>query len=168
VVFDRICLGRIASFWVSEYAQTTQNKVNEHEYASGNKVIKAFVSSDWKFYNSKGRLITLRSLNDLANLPKKMKLMFSIQKNCHNGQSITFVVDDNHPYICPVHAAYQIFLHAKRLGQLDDQPMGIFFNHQGIVRYLTANKIAEVLQSVAKACHFNLSRDEIMRFYCTL
>jgi hypothetical protein len=50
VVFDWICLGRVAGFWVSEYAQTTQNKVNEHEYASGNKVIKAFVSSDWKFH----------------------------------------------------------------------------------------------------------------------
>ncbi len=42
--------------------------------------------------------------------------------------------------------------------------MGIFVNHQGIVKYLTANKIAEVLQSVAKACHPNLLRDEIMRF----
>jgi hypothetical protein len=42
--------------------------------------------------------------------------------------------------------------------------MGIFVNHQGIVKYLTANKIAEVLQSVAKACNPNLSRDEIMCF----
>ena len=42
--------------------------------------------------------------------------------------------------------------------------MGIFVNHQGIVRYLTANKIAEILQFVAKACHPDLSRDEIMHF----
>jgi hypothetical protein len=42
--------------------------------------------------------------------------------------------------------------------------MGIFVNHQGIVKYLTANKIAEVLQSIAKACHPNLLRDEIMHF----
>ncbi len=42
--------------------------------------------------------------------------------------------------------------------------MGIFINHQGIVKYLTANKITEILQSVAKTCHPNLSRDEIMRF----
>jgi hypothetical protein len=52
-----------------------------------------------------------------------------------------------------VRAAYRIYLWAKRLGQPDDQPMSIFVNHQGIVKYLTANKIAEVLQSVAKACH---------------
>ena len=42
--------------------------------------------------------------------------------------------------------------------------MGVFVNHQGIVRYLTTNKIAEVLQSVAKTCHPDLTRDEIMRF----
>jgi hypothetical protein len=63
-----------------------------------------------------------------------------------------------------VRAAYQIYLRAKRLGQSDDQPLGVFVNHQGIVRYLTANKIAEVFQSVAKTCHPDLTRDENMRF----
>ncbi len=61
-------------------------------------------------------------------------------------------------------AAYQIFLRAKRLGQTDDQPMGVFVNHQGITKYLTASKIAEVLQSFAKICHPDLTKDEIMRF----
>jgi hypothetical protein len=106
----------------------------------------------------------VRSLDGLADPPKKMKLTFKIQKNCQNGQSITFAANDKHPHICPVRAAYQIYLQAKCLGQLDDQPMGIFVNHQGIVKYLTAKKIAEVLQSVVKACHPNLSRDEIMHF----
>ena len=74
------------------------------------------------------------------------------------------VADDKHPDICPVRAAYQIFLRAKRLGQTDDQPMGVFVNHQGITKYLTASKIAEVLQSFAKICHPDLTKDEIMRF----
>ncbi len=147
-----------------EYAQTTQNKVDAHKYASGNKVIKAFVSSDWKFYNEKGRLMMVHSLDGLADLPKKMKLMFRIQNNCQNSQSITFFADDKHLHICPVHAAFQIYLQAKQLGKLDDQLMGIFANHQGVMRYLTPNKIAEVLQSIAKACHPNLLRDEIMHF----
>ena len=42
--------------------------------------------------------------------------------------------------------------------------MGIFVNKQGIVKYLTGNKISEVLQSVAKACHPDLTRDEIRCF----
>ena len=106
----------------------------------------------------------VHSLDDLADPPAKMKLTFRIQKNRQNGQSITFVEDAKHSNICPVRAAYRIFMRAKRLGQPDDQPMGIFTNHQGVTKYLTASKIAEVLQSVAKTCHPDLTRDEIMRF----
>jgi hypothetical protein len=106
----------------------------------------------------------MTAFDGLSDLPKKMKLTFRIQKNRQNGQSITFVADNKHPQICPVRAAHRIYLRAKRLGKSDDQPMGIFINHQGIVKYLTANKITEVLQSVAKTCHPNISRDEIMRF----
>ena len=90
--------------------------------------------------------------------------MFRNQKNPENGQSITLAADDKNHHICPVHAAYRIYLQAKRLGQSDDQLMGVFVNHQGIVRYLTAKKIAEVLQSIAKTCHPDLTRDKIMRF----
>jgi hypothetical protein len=46
VTFDWIILGRVAGFRVAEYAQTTQNKIDAYEYASGNKATKAFVSSD--------------------------------------------------------------------------------------------------------------------------
>jgi hypothetical protein len=106
----------------------------------------------------------VHSLDGLVDPPKKMKLTFTIQKNCQNGQSITYAANDKHPHICPVSTAYRIYLRAKRLGQSDDQPMGIFVNKQGILKYLTANKISEVLQSVAKTCHPNLSRDEIMHF----
>ena len=63
-------------------------------------------------------------------------------------------------------AAYRIYLREKCLGQSDDQPMGVFVNHQGIVRYLTANKCAEVLQSFAKTFHpdLTITRDEIVHF----
>jgi hypothetical protein len=96
--------------------------------------------------------------------PKKLKITFRIQKNRQNGQSISFVADDKHPDICPVRSAYKILLRAKRLGQSDTQPMGVFVNTNGIVKYLTGNKISEVLQSLAKACHADLTKDEIMRF----
>ena len=74
VVFDWITLGRVAGLRVAEYAQTTQNKVDEFEYASGNRVIKAFIPSDWQFYDKKGRLMTVHSLDGLADPPTKMKL----------------------------------------------------------------------------------------------
>ena len=121
-------------------------------------------ASDWRFYDKKGRLIRIHSLKEARITPKILKVTFKIQKNCENGQSITLAADDKNHHICPVRAAYRTYLRAKRLGQSDDQPMGVFVNHQGIVRYLTANKIAEVLQSVAKTCHPDLTRDKIMCF----
>jgi hypothetical protein len=53
------------------------------------------------------------------------------------------VTDDDHPNICPVRAAYRIFLQAKRLGQSDLQPLGLFVNKFGITKYLTGNKSAD-------------------------
>ena len=57
-----------------------------------------------------------------------------------------------------------LFLRAKRLGQNDNQPMGVYLNRQGIAEYLTGSKIAELLQSIAKACHPDLTKEEILRF----
>ncbi len=164
VLFDIFSLIRVGGFRVAEYAQQTQTKVDEYECPSGSKVIKAFTSLDWRFYDSSGHLITLHSLDDLAKAPKKLQITFRIQKNCKNGQKITLTANDKYPHICPVCSAYCIFLCAKRLGQADDQPMGVYLNHQGIVKYLTGNKIAELLQSIAKYCHPDLTRDEISRF----
>ena len=57
-VFDWFTLIQITGLRCAEYAHKKQTNVEEHEYASGKRVIKAFVRSYWKFYNSIGRLIT--------------------------------------------------------------------------------------------------------------
>ena len=79
VTFDWIALGRILGFWVAEYAQTTQSQIDTYEYASGNKVIKAFIPSDWRFYDEKGRLITIHSLEEACVMPKKLKVTFRVR-----------------------------------------------------------------------------------------
>ena len=47
VLFDFFCLIRITGFRIAEYGQTTQTKVDMHEYPSGNLVVKAFLPTDW-------------------------------------------------------------------------------------------------------------------------
>jgi hypothetical protein len=153
VLRDWFCLIRICGFRVAEYAQTTQTKIDMHQYSSGKEVIKAFLPGDWVFKNDKGQVIKVNSLDRIANTPKQLKIVFQIQKNRQNGQSITIMSDDNHPEICPVPAAYRIFLQAKELGQTDSQPMAIFENQLGKTKYLTGNKIAELLQSLARSTH---------------
>jgi hypothetical protein len=78
-------------------------------------------------------------------IPKKLTMTFWIQKNRQNSQSITLVANNAHHNICPVQAAYRIFLRAKKLGQSDSEPMGIFVNKFSIKKYLTEGKIAKVL-----------------------
>ncbi len=50
------------------------------------------------------------------------------------------------------------------MGQSDSEPMGEFVNKFGITRYLTGNKIQEVLQSIAMAVHPDITEDEIKHF----
>jgi hypothetical protein len=40
--------------------------------------------------------------------------------------------------------------------------MGLYLNHQGIMKYLTGSKIAELLQAIAKACYSELTKEEIL------
>ncbi len=95
--------------------------------------------------------------------PARLKVTYRIQKNRQNGQCITLVANNDHPDICPAWAAYRIFLHAKRLGQSDSQPMAVFVNKHGITRYLTSKKISDILRSIARTVHPDLLEDAIKR-----
>jgi hypothetical protein len=83
-------------------------KVYKLEFASRHKVVTTFIPTDWKIKDEKERLITIHFL--IFNPPKKLKITFRIQKNCQNGQSITFAADHKYSHICPVWSAYMIFL----------------------------------------------------------
>ena len=65
VVADWFTLIQITGLCCAEYAQKTQTSYDKHEYPSGKHVVKVFILSDWKFYNSNGRLII-----DLMEIPK--------------------------------------------------------------------------------------------------
>jgi hypothetical protein len=165
VVVDWFTLIRITGLRCSKYAQKTQSEVDEYEYPSGIFVVKAFVWNDWRFYDCKGHIIKIHPLKSkLRAFPRKLKITFRIQKNRKNGQSITLVANDAHPDICPVSAAYRIYLRAKRLSQSDSEPMGVFVNKFGIKQYLTGGNIANVLRSITRVVHPDLSKDKNKHF----
>jgi hypothetical protein len=103
VIANWFTLIRITGLGCAEYAQKTQSAVNKHEYPSSRRVTKAFIPTDWKFYDKDGVTIIIHPLSkDVQAFPTKLCVTYRIQKNRQNGQSITLVSDNNHPDICPV------------------------------------------------------------------
>jgi hypothetical protein len=99
-----------------------------------------------------------------SSMPVKVKATFRIQKTRQNRQSVTIVSNDKHPDICPVRAAQRIVKQAKRLGQSESEPLAVFLNHHGLKKYLIGNKIAKILQTVARLVYLDLSNNKISRF----
>ncbi len=155
---------RVTGLRLAEYMQKTKSKVDVHNYPLAKQVMKAFLPTDWNFYDENGRIIRDHPSGEACSSPKKMKITFWIQKNRQNGESITLKSDDNHPNICPVQAAYKIFLQSRRLGQTAKQPMAVFVNKNGKTKYLTGNKISDVPHTIARIVHPDLSEDKIKRF----
>jgi hypothetical protein len=94
LLFNVVALGRYIGPRLSEYAQTTQDKVNHHTYASGKTVIKAFITNDFIFYNEKKRVV--KNLNkDSLQQARFVKITWGLQKKCQNSQSITLTAEIN-------------------------------------------------------------------------
>jgi hypothetical protein len=86
---------------LSEYTQTTQDKVDNHTYPSGKTIIKAFIANNFIFYNEKKHVV--KNLNeDSLQRAHFVKITWRIQKNRQNGQLITFAAEIDQPKICPV------------------------------------------------------------------
>ena len=82
-MFDMTCLGRFIGPRVSEYAQTSSKKVYYHTYPLGNKVIKAFNTDTFIFFDKAGKTLEL-SDNSCLDRAHNVKITWRIQKNCRN------------------------------------------------------------------------------------
>jgi hypothetical protein len=76
--------------------------------------MKAFLPTDWIFYDKNNRIIRKHPSGGVHTLPKKIKVTFRIQKNRQNSQLTLIILDNDHPDLCPIRAAYKIFLQAKK------------------------------------------------------
>jgi hypothetical protein len=152
LLFGVVALGRYIGPCLSEYAQTTQDKVDHHTYPSGKTIIKAFIANDFIFSNEKKRVV--KDLNeDTLQRACFVKITWHIQKNRQNGQSITLTAEIDRPKICPICSAMQLVLRAKWLNQPDDMPVAVYKTKKGKVIYFTGNKIAELLRKAVKEVH---------------
>ena len=80
LVFNITCLGRFIGPRVSDYAQTSSKKVDYHKYPLGKKIIKAFTTNNFVFFNKSGHTLKL-SDNSCLDQAHKVKITWRIQNN---------------------------------------------------------------------------------------
>jgi hypothetical protein len=159
LLFDFVSLGHYIGPRLSKNAQTTQDKVDYHTYPSGTTVIKAFVASDFIFYDNKKHIVKILDEDSFQQV-RLVKITWHIQKNRQNSQAITLLAEVNRPEICPVRSAMCLVLRARRLNQPDDMPLGVYKTKKGKSIYLMGNKIAELLHKAVKSvCPDTTSED---------
>jgi hypothetical protein len=84
LLFDVVALSRYIGPCLSEYAHTTQDKVNHHTYPYGKMVIKTFIANDFILYDEKKCVV--KDLNkDSLQRACFVKITWHIQKNHQNG-----------------------------------------------------------------------------------
>ena len=156
---DHIILGRCNGHRLSEYGQQTQQKIDYHELPCGTRrIIKAFLRKDFRFLDNQERTIK-DPINNL-DLIDTIEITWRVQKNRRNGQRISWKRDHARPHLCPVLAAWRIYSRSVRLGQADDQPMGVYFDRKK-VRYITGTKIAKYFKSVAAQVFPDITKTEL-------
>ncbi len=148
---------------MSEYTQTTQDKVDHHTYPSGKTVIKAFIANDFIFCNEKKRVVKDLT-EDSFQRARFVKITWQIQKKRQNGQSITLAAEIDQPKIGPMRKAMRLVLRARRLNQLDDMPVAVYKTKKGKAIYLTGNKIAELLRKAVKEVRPDTTSDKLKRY----
>jgi hypothetical protein len=63
----------ITGLHCAEYAQKNQSGVDEHIYPLGKRVVKAFLPTDWEFYDDTGATIGIHPLNsEPQDFPQKL------------------------------------------------------------------------------------------------
>ncbi len=161
VMFDFFCLIRICGFRVAEYAQTMQTKVDYHEYPSGKRIIKAFLSTDWVFRDKNNRTIKpgQHTKSSFGKVPYNYVPYSKEQAKWAKNHSRC---RQRAPRICPVRAALCIAERASRIN-LDSvsEPLAVYITKSSEKKYLTMAKIADILQAVAAFTHPDLTPDEI-------
>jgi hypothetical protein len=104
LLFNILTLAHFIGPRVSEYAQTTQDKVDYHVYPSGTRIIKAFTVNDFVFYNKNGHNLTKIDDSSL-DFAASVQITWCIQKNRQSSQKIKPSADTKNPSICPVRGA---------------------------------------------------------------
>ncbi len=162
ILFDLITIGCYIGPHVSKYAQTSDKNVDYHMYPSGKQVIKAFIASNFMFYDKKSQIIA--DLSDpLFNIVERVCIIWRIQKNCQNNQKITLLCNKANKAICPVLAALHLVLRAPCLSQPGSMPVACYSKKDSLA-YITGTRIAVLFRAVARAVRPAITKEDKQQY----
>ena len=151
-IFDWIILGRYAGFRPSEWCQTTQGTYRRIEEWPGQPPY-AFIPSDFTFFGINERRFSPSDIITME-MVELVELQFRKQKNHDNGQLITFKRDIKNPALCPVRAAFRIFIRNRRLHGPPDEPLALCRNQSNTKTiFITGDLTTKLLRKAAIAAH---------------
>ncbi len=164
LLFDMLTLSCFIGLCISEYAQTTQDKVDYHVYPPGTHVIKAFTANDFVFYDKSGHI--LKKINDSTlNLATSVQITWRIQENCQNDQKIKLYADTKNPAICPVRVALRMVMRASQLGQPDNMLVACYRTKKAPLLYITGSRIATLLRKAVKKVRPSTSANDLKKYF---
>ncbi len=157
-----LTLSRFIGPCISEYAQTTQDKVDYHVYPSGTRVIKVFTANVYVFYDKSGHV--LKKINDSTfDTAISVQITWRIQKNRQNGQKIKLSADTKNPAICPVRGALRMVMRASRLGKTNDMLVACYKTKKAPLLYIAGSRIATLLREAVKKVRPSISADNLKK-----
>jgi hypothetical protein len=130
----------------------TQSKANYHTHPSGCQVVIAFTTEDFASFDKSW--YRLNTVDDSSfEVADTVRITWHIQKNRQNGQMITLSSNSAHPDLCPVRSALRLVLRARQLKQPDTMPLRCYCTKKSPLVYLTASRIAALIQEAVKKVH---------------
>ena len=145
-IVDWFILGRYAGFRAAEWSQTTQGKYARIEHWPG-EPSRAFIRDDFVFLAEDEQRLSSADLSE--RLIGYLIITWRIQKNGQNGEQITFGRDKESPAYSPTNAGFRIYDRSKRLGMKDHEPMAVYRNSHGKVRFVTDTMVNDLLRQAA-------------------
>ncbi len=161
-LFNLVVLGCYIGPCVSKYAQTTDKNVDYHVYLSGKKVIKAFTANNFRFFDKNSQAIIELSNNSIDRVDR-VCIIWHIQKNCQNNQTITLSSDKANTAICPILATLRLVLRVCCLSQPDSMPVACYLKKDALA-YITGSRIAILFRAAVRAVHPTISKEEEQQY----
>ena len=100
---------------------------------------------------------------EIAILAYKVILTIRHQKNRQNGEKKTLVRNE-HSLICPVFNFALMELRKYQLNHSSKLPLAIYLNEKKQVKYLTPNKVTEILRKAVRKAYPDKPAHEVMRY----